>query len=279
MRIGRQFEEDVMSSLLVERVHVVTAGLAVAVAYLVSPVAASATTCDIMPKSFDCMAGINKNAEAVKADAPKAVKVASIAPAAVANDADQGASEAVVEPRPTSRKAAGQGRNGKASRSASGRRSRDQRSAASQDNVTRKGWRTRNGGFQSRGGVVTGCFPGRLRSLLSQVASHYGRSLVITSGYRSPSHNRRIGGARESQHLHCTAADFFIPGVSPFTLASYLKAMAGRGGVGTYCGNRTVHLDVGPRREWHWGCGRSHYAGRRTTRRHYASARFRHSRG
>ena len=136
----------------------------------------------------------------------------------------------------------------------------------------KKGWRTRSKGLGYRTanrGVSTSCFPARLKKLLRKVSAHYGRKLVITSGYRSHRHNRRIGGARRSQHIHCTAADFYIPGVNKYSLARYLKRLPGRGGVGTYAGNRTVHLDVGPRRSWHWG-GRKkrRYAKKRRNRRY-----------
>ncbi len=145
----------------------------------------------------------------------------------------------------------------------------------SRKSVSKRGWRTRSRrlGYSVAGrGIRTSCFPARLRKLLRQVSAHYGRRLIITSGYRSHRHNRRIGGARRSQHLHCMAADFYIPGVNKYTLARYLKRLPGRGGVGTYAGNRTVHLDVGPRRSWHWGRKRRH-ARRHKARRHYRSRR------
>jgi len=94
----------------------------------------------------------------------------------------------------------------------------------------------------------------RLRHLLAVVSRHYGRSLVITSGCRSARHNRRVGGARRSMHLHCKAADFKVPGVSKASLRRYVATLPGRGGVGTYCGRNIVHLDVGPRRSWYYGC-------------------------
>ena len=138
-----------------------------------------------------------------------------------------------------------------------------------------RGWRRRAKGFDYRTanrGVNTSCFPARLRALLHKVSVHYGRQLIITSGYRSPYHNRRIGGARRSQHMHCKAADFYIPGVNKYALARYLKRLPGRGGVGTYSGNRTVHLDIGPRRSWHWGAGHR-YANRRRNRHYRVSHR------
>lgn len=102
----------------------------------------------------------------------------------------------------------------------------------------------------------------RLVRLLAQVQLHYGRPLRIISGCRSKAHNRRVNGAKRSQHLRCKAADFQVPGISKYKLAAYLKRLPGRGGVGTYCRSGFVHLDVGPKRQWHWKCGK-----RRTARK------------
>ena len=100
------------------------------------------------------------------------------------------------------------------------------------------------------------CMPNRLRSILYRAAEHFDSEVVITSGHRSSRLNRRIGGARNSFHLSCMAVDFKIRGVSKYQLATYLKGLPGRGGVGTYCGKSTVHLDLGPKRSWYRGCGR-----------------------
>lgn len=94
----------------------------------------------------------------------------------------------------------------------------------------------------------------RLLRLLTRVQDHFGKHLHIVSGCRSKSHNRRVNGAKRSQHLHCKAADFMVPGVSKYRLAAFLKQLPGRGGVGLYCRSSFVHLDVGPVREWHWRC-------------------------
>jgi uncharacterized protein YcbK (DUF882 family) len=108
----------------------------------------------------------------------------------------------------------------------------------------------------------TGGLNRRLVGLLYQVEHHFGRPVTIVSGCRSHSHNRRIGGARESYHLRCMAADIKVQGVSKGSVAHYANGLAGRGGVGSYCRDGSVHIDVGPRRNWVWQCnGRRVYTG------------------
>ncbi len=96
----------------------------------------------------------------------------------------------------------------------------------------------------------------RLLVLLHQVDAHFGRHAMVVSGCRTRAHNRAVGGARESYHLRCMAADLFVPGISKYNLYRFLARLPGRGGVGTYCRSAFVHVDVGPVREWAWGCGR-----------------------
>jgi Peptidase M15 len=93
-----------------------------------------------------------------------------------------------------------------------------------------------------------------LKSILYRVENHFHRPLSVTSGCRSRQHNHRIGGARESWHLRCMAADFKVDGVNKFTLAHFAASLGDRGGIGTYCSDGSVHVDLGPRREWYW-CG------------------------
>ena len=107
-----------------------------------------------------------------------------------------------------------------------------------------------------------------LVKLLVRVQLHFGEPLDIISGCRNKAHNKRVGGAKRSQHLKCAAADFKVPGVSKTKLAAYLKQMPGRGGVGLYCASSYIHLDIGPKRQWHWKCGkRKKYKKRRASRK------------
>ena len=104
--------------------------------------------------------------------------------------------------------------------------------------------------------VSTECFKPGLVAALGQVERKFGQKVVVTSGYRSPKRNRRAGGAKKSKHMTCEAADIQVPGVSKAKLAAFLRSMPDRGGVGTYCHTKSVHYDIGSKRDWSWGCRR-----------------------
>jgi uncharacterized protein YcbK (DUF882 family) len=113
-----------------------------------------------------------------------------------------------------------------------------------------------NGLLKQTEGVDVACLKPSLVRVLKIIESHYGKKLIVTSGYRDPSRNRRARGARNSLHMYCAAADIQVPGVSKWDLANFARSMPGRGGVGTYCHTDSVHVDVGPERDWNWRCRR-----------------------
>ena len=113
-----------------------------------------------------------------------------------------------------------------------------------------------NGLLKQRESVDTACLKPALVGVLKSIERHYRRPIIVTSGYRSPSYNQRVRGARNSLHMYCAAADVQIEGVSKWELARYVRSMPGRGGVGTYCHTESVHVDVGPERDWNWRCRR-----------------------
>ncbi len=100
--------------------------------------------------------------------------------------------------------------------------------------------------------VKTGCFKPELLQVLKTIEKHYDKPIIVTSGLRDIKVNR----AKQSLHTRCEAADIQIAGVSKWELADYLRSMPGRGGVGTYCHTESVHIDVGPERDWNWRCRR-----------------------
>lgn len=113
-----------------------------------------------------------------------------------------------------------------------------------------------NGLLKQTADVDTSCLKPSLVRVLKSVEQHYGKKAVVTSGYRDPARNQRARGARNSLHMYCAAADVQIEGVSKWELANYVRTMPGRGGVGTYCHTESVHVDVGPERDWNWRCRR-----------------------
>ena len=113
-----------------------------------------------------------------------------------------------------------------------------------------------NGLLTQTNDVDVACLKPSLVRVLKVVEHHYGKKAVITSGYRNQARNRRARGAKNSLHMYCAAADVQVPGVSKWELANFVRSMPGRGGVGTYCHTESVHIDVGPERDWNWRCRR-----------------------
>ena len=71
--------------------------------------------------------------------------------------------------------------------------------------------------------------------LLQCIREHFGKAVTITSGYRTPAHNAKVGGSKSSQHLLGRAADIRVQGVSVEDVAAYAESlMPDRGGVGRY---------------------------------------------
>jgi uncharacterized protein YcbK (DUF882 family) len=113
-----------------------------------------------------------------------------------------------------------------------------------------------NGLHVQNDSVQVGCFKPDLMRVIKTVETHFGKPVIVTSGYRDPEHNREVGGAEESMHKSCEAADVQIDGISKWDIAQYIRSLPNRGGVGTYCHTDSVHLDTGTTRDWNWGCGR-----------------------
>jgi zinc D-Ala-D-Ala carboxypeptidase len=59
--------------------------------------------------------------------------------------------------------------------------------------------------------------------ILEPVRAHFGKPVIIRSGYRSPRLNVAVGGSRTSDHCHGNAADFEIIGVSNFEVAKWIE--------------------------------------------------------
>lgn len=86
---------------------------------------------------------------------------------------------------------------------------------------------------------------------LQALRTKLGRPMIINSGYRSPEHNRNVGGAKGSKHMQGIAFDVRMDNHDP---ATYIAAAlsVGFNGVGTYPRQNFVHVDARPGRA-SWG--------------------------
>lgn len=82
--------------------------------------------------------------------------------------------------------------------------------------------------------------------ILEKIREHYGKPVRINSGVRCKTHNARVGGAANSQHLdtYANAADIgTISGTTPRAMAAYVETlMPNTGGIGIYSWG--IHVDV-----------------------------------
>lgn len=60
-------------------------------------------------------------------------------------------------------------------------------------------------------------------NVLEKIRLHFGRPIVINSGYRGPKLNKAIGGAKNSQHMTGQAADIEIAGISNRVLFCWIR--------------------------------------------------------
>jgi uncharacterized protein YcbK (DUF882 family) len=89
---------------------------------------------------------------------------------------------------------------------------------------------------------------------LQVLREYLGKSIRVISGYRSPKYNRKIDGARRSQHMTAKAADIKIKGMPPQEIKTIVEQLIKegkmkQGGIGLY---RTfLHYDVrGRKARW-----------------------------
>ena len=114
-----------------------------------------------------------------------------------------------------------------------------------------RGYKQNLGIYVSHDSVNTLCLSPRLRMAIAAFESHFGRRIVMNSGFRDPFYNGRVGGADNSYHMKCMAADFFIPGVPKSQLIAFAMRERTVGGLGCYPGKQFIHIDVRDRpRGW-----------------------------
>jgi len=88
--------------------------------------------------------------------------------------------------------------------------------------------RCKGSGTMVKGGMDT-----KLMTKLEELRYKLGnKPIIVTSGYRSPGHNKNVGGAPKSQHLFGKACDIKVIGVLPSKV--YNLAVTLFDGVGKY---------------------------------------------
>ena len=91
----------------------------------------------------------------------------------------------------------------------------------------------------------------RLMNLLEEIRAACGnRAITVNSGYRTESYNKKVDGAKQSQHLYAAAADIKVSGKSASEVYKLCDRLVGsRGGVGKY--STFTHVDVrGNKARW-----------------------------
>ena len=89
---------------------------------------------------------------------------------------------------------------------------------------------------------------------LQIIRDYFGKAIKVNSGYRSPMHNKKIGGSANSQHLLGKASDIVVSGVDPSEVADKIEylienGLISEGGVGRY--DTFTHYDIrGAKARW-----------------------------
>ena len=82
---------------------------------------------------------------------------------------------------------------------------------------------------------------------LQSLRNRLGKPLIVNSGYRSPAHNRAVGGAPASKHMLGTAFDISMSNHDPVVFEAAARAV-GFLGFGYYPRSGFMHIDLGPAR-------------------------------
>jgi Uncharacterized protein conserved in bacteria len=106
------------------------------------------------------------------------------------------------------------------------------------------GLRSDWGTYVTSSSVNAFCLSPKLRFLIWEFEGHFGKKVVMSSGYRDNLHNAQAGGAENSYHTKCMAADFHIPGVDKARLIAFAMRTSSVGGLGCYPGRQFIHVDV-----------------------------------
>ena len=82
-----------------------------------------------------------------------------------------------------------------------------------------------------------------LIDVLEDIRAHFNKPVIVTSGYRTPEYNAKIGGVKNSQHTKGKAADIKVSDTPAREVQKYLKhKYPDKYGIGSYL--TFTHIDV-----------------------------------
>ena len=84
---------------------------------------------------------------------------------------------------------------------------------------------------------------------LQALRDRLGKPLIVRSAYRSPEHNRAVGGATRSKHLDGAAFDIAMANHDPAAFEAAAREV-GFLGFGFYPRSGFIHVDLGPAQQW-----------------------------
>ena len=108
--------------------------------------------------------------------------------------------------------------------------------------------------FRCADGTDTVLIDDELVNALERIRAHFGKSVKISSAYRTAAHQAKVSKNKHSYHVKGQAADIIITGVSPRRVAQAAEAL-GIDGVGCYDNKKFTHIDTRPaskRAFWHY---------------------------
>lgn len=86
-----------------------------------------------------------------------------------------------------------------------------------------------------------------LVKLLEEIRIEVSAPIIVNSGYRTPVHNKKVGGATNSYHMLGVAADISCSRISVQKLYDICSSrLNGWGGLGKY--KTFVHVDIRPQK-------------------------------
>lgn len=111
--------------------------------------------------------------------------------------------------------------------------------------------------FLCKGGncCSSGKIDDKLVEILQKIRDHFGKPVRISSAYRCPTWNKKVGGVTGSYHTYGQAADIKVDDVKPAEVAKYAESI-GVLGIGLYetkADGYFVHVDTRTKKSFWYG--------------------------